>query len=159
MNDINKKLSGLKTILHKAQEYCAYSERCRFEVTQKLQQWGVDKTRASKMIEQLGKDNFINEDRYTELFIRSKFKIKKWGKNKIAAELRMKKIPESIISKYLQTIDTKEYYSAILSLIEKKSKELKEKDTFKKNQKIARFLIAKGFEPQQVFSALKISDL
>lgn len=158
MNYLNEKLSGLKTILHKAQEYCAYRERCRFEVAQKLQQWGVDKPRAAKIIEQLEKNNFINEERFAEIFIRSKFRLKNWGKKKIMAELRMKKIPESIISKYLQTIDTKDYYSAIQSLIEKKSKELKEKDTFKKNQKIARFLIAKGFEPQQVFSALQISD-
>lgn len=81
------------------------------------------------------------------------------GKNKLAAELRMKKIPEDIIAKHLQDIDDAEYRSAIIVLAEKKSKELQEKDKFKKNQKIARFLIYKGFDPQLVFSVIKISDL
>lgn len=159
MTDSNKDLTGLKTILQKAREYCAYQERCRSEMELKFQQWGVDKVRAAKMIEQLEKDNFLNEDRYTETFVRGKFRLKKWGKNKLAAELRMKKIPEDIIAKHLQDIDDAEYRSAIIVLAEKKSKELQEKDKFKKNQKIARFLISKGFDPQLVFSVIKISDL
>ena len=159
MTDSNKDLAGLKTILHKAREYCAYQERCRSEMELKFQQWGVDKVRAAKMIEQLEKDNFLNEDRYTETFVRGKFRLKKWGKNKLAAELRMKKIPEGLIAKHLQDIDDAEYRSAIIVLAEKKSKELQEKDKFKKNQKIARFLISKGFDPQLVFSVIKIRDL
>ncbi len=158
MTDINKDLTGLKTILHRAREFCAYQERCRSEMEKKFQQWDVDKIRTAKMIEQLEKDNFLNEDRYTETFVRSKFRLKKWGKNKLAAELRMKKIPEDLIAKHLQHIDDAEYLPVISLLAEKKSKELKEKDPFKKNQKIARFLISKGYEPKLVFSALKISD-
>ena len=159
MPDVNENPNSLKTILHRAQEYCAIQERCRSEMEQKLRLWDVDKIRASKMIALLQKDNFINEDRYTEAFVRGKFRLKKWGKNKLAAELRVKKIPEDLIAKHLQNIDDAEYRSAIILLAEKKSKELKEQDTYKKNQKIARFLISKGFEPQLVFSVLKISDL
>ncbi|HNZ42113.1 MAG TPA: regulatory protein RecX [Bacteroidales bacterium] len=159
MTDINKDLTGLKTILHRAREFCAYQERCRSEMEQKFQQWGVDRIRAAKMMEQLEKDNFLNEDRYTETFVRSKFRLKKWGKNKLAAELRIKKIPEDLIVRHLQHIDDAEYHSALMMLAEKKSKELTEKDTFKKNQKIARFLISKGYEPGLVFSALKMRDV
>jgi regulatory protein len=158
MSDINEKLSGLKTIYHRAQSYCAYQERCRFEVEQKLQLWGVDKERGSKILEQLEKENFLNNLRFAETFVRSKFHLKKWGRNKIAYELRLKKIPDSIISQCLQTIDDDEYRAAIQFLITQKSKELKEKDLFKKKQKAARFLISRGFETALVFATLKIGD-
>lgn len=158
MSDVNEKLSGLKTILHRAQEYCAYQERCRFEVEQRLQLWGVDKERSHKIIVQLEKDNFVNDQRFAETFVRSKFRLKKWGKNKIAYDLRLKKIPDSLISQCLQTIDDGEYQAAIKLLIAQKSKELKEKDLFKKKQKVARFLISRGFESALVFAILKISE-
>ena len=158
MSDINEKLNGLKTIYHKAQSYCAYQERCRFEVEQKLQLWGVDKERGSKIIEQLEKENFLNNLRFAETFVRSKFRLKKWGRNKIAYELRLKKIPDSLISQSLQTIDDGEYLAAIQFLITQKSKELKEKDLFKKKQKVVRFLISRGFESALVFATFKIGD-
>jgi regulatory protein len=155
MNDVNEKLSGLKTILHKAQAYCAYQERCTQEVVQKLRDWKVDESRIPKIIEQLTGDNFINEIRFTETFVRSKFNLKKWGKNKLAYELRLKKIPASIISQSLQAIDDREYRATLLNLKDQKSKEIKEKDPFKKKQKIVRFLVSRGFEMELVMGTYK----
>jgi len=155
MNDVNEKLSGLKTILHKAQAYCAYQERCPQEVVQKLREWKVDEDRIPKIIEQLTGENFINEIRFTETFVRSKFNLKKWGKNKIAYELRLKKIPASIILQSLQTIDDAEYRATLMHLKDQKSKEVKEKDSFKKKQKIVRFLVSRGFEMELVMETFK----
>jgi len=155
MNDVNEKLSGLKTILHKAQAYCAYQERCTKEVVQKLRDWKVDEDRIPKIIEQLTGENFINDIRFTETFVRSKFNLKKWGKNKIAYELRLKKIPASIISQSLQAINDNEYRAALQHLKDQKSKEIKEKDPFKKKQKIVRFLVSRGFEMELVMGTFK----
>ncbi|HNW68920.1 MAG TPA: regulatory protein RecX [Bacteroidales bacterium] len=155
MNDVNEKLSGLKTILHKAQAYCAYQERCTQEVVQKLRDWKVDENRIPKIIEQLTAENFINDVRFTETFVRSKFKLKKWGKNKVAYELRLKKIPDPIISQSLQAIDDQEYRATLQHLKGQKSKETKEKDLFKKKQKIIRFLVSRGFEMELVMEIFK----
>lgn len=154
MNDINEKLSGLKTILHKTQEYCAYQERCKQDVLNKLYSWGVDNTRANKIIEVLINDNFINESRFASSFARGKFYHNKWGKIKITYELCLRKIDETLIQKGINEIPDTEYFAVIKTLIHKKSKEIKEKDKFLKNQKIARYLTARGFEPDIVFSLL-----
>lgn len=155
MNEANEKLSGLKTILHKAQAYCAYQERCTHDVTQKLHEWGVDKTRIPKIIKKLTDENFINDQRFTETFVRSKFRLKKWGRNKIAYELRLKKTPDALILEYLQTINDVEYQNTIQILITQKTKEIKEKDLYKKKQKIVRFLVSRGFEAELVYNSLK----
>jgi len=158
MNDVNEKLSGLKTILHKAQEYCAYQERCLYDVEQKLHLWGVEKERGKKIIEQLVKENFIDEARYARSYVRGKFLYNKWGKIKITNELRSKKIKKDAISAGLDEINTGDYYKTIKALAQKKEKEIKEKDLFKKKQKVAHFLISRGFEPSLVFEIIKAHE-
>ncbi len=159
MNDVNINLPGLKTILHRAQDYCALQERCRYDVALKLMQWGVDKDRSAKIIELLEKANYINESRYAEIFAGSKFRLKKWGRNKIAYELRLKKISGEAIDQSLTTINDSDYQKTIQLLITQKKKEIKEKDVFKMRQKIARYLVSRGFEPDLAFAALKISEM
>ena len=156
MNDVNEKLSGLKTILHKAQAYCAYQDRCTFEVLQKLRDWGVDEERIPKIVESLTEDKFLNDDRYTVSFVSSKFRLKHWGRIKIAYELRLKKIPSELIFSALESIDENEYASTLQTLITRKSKEVKDTDAFRKKQKVARFLISKGFESELVFKMMKV---
>jgi len=156
MNDVNEKLSGLKTILHKAQAYCAYQDRCTSEVLQKLRDWGVDEERIPKIVESLTEDKFLNDDRYTVSFVSSKFRLKHWGRIKIAYELRLKKIPSELIFSALESIDENEYASTLQTLITRKSKEVKDTDAFRKKQKVARFLISKGFESELVFKMMKV---
>jgi regulatory protein len=155
MDDVNEKLTGLKTILTKAQSYCAYRDRCSAEVIQKLRDWGVDQTRIPKIVESLTEDKFLDDRRYAESFAGSKFRLKHWGRNKIAYELRLKKIPSGLISEALESIDETEYATTLQTLITKKSKEVKDPDAYRKKQKIARYLISKGFEAELVFANLK----
>jgi regulatory protein len=154
MTDFNEKLTGLKTILHKAQAYCAYQDRCSSEVVQKLRDWGVDQLRIPKILESLTEDKFLDDRRYAESFVSSKFRLKHWGRNKIVYELRLKKIPSDLISQAVESIDENEYSATLQTLIAKKTKEVKDSDAFRKKQKIARFLISKGFESELVFGMM-----
>ena len=154
MDDVNEKLSGLTTILNKAQAFCAYQDRSSFEVSQKLKDWGVAAERIPKIIESLIKDKFIDDKRYAEIFAGSKFRLKKWGRNKISYELRLKKIPQPFISEALETIDETQYAETIQALITQKTKEVKDTDAYRRKQKIARYVISKGFEAELVFGML-----
>lgn len=154
MGDVNPHLTGLTTLLGKAQAYCAYRDRCSSEVIQKLKAWGVDETRIPKIMESLMKDKFVDDQRFAETFAGSKFRLKKWGRHKIAYELRMKMIPQSLIDIGLDSIGDSEYSETIQWLIANKAKEIKDSDAFRKKQKIARYLISKGFESELVFELL-----
>ncbi len=155
MDDINRKYSNLKTILQKAQAYCAYQERCTHEMTQKLREWKVDEDRIPSIIEELTKEKFLNDLRFTQTFVSSKFRLNKWGKIKLAYELRMKKIPDALISQGLEVISEDEYREAIQALIVQKAREVKDTDPYSRKQKIARFLVSKGYETDLVFGELK----
>ncbi len=158
MNDVNDKLSGLKTIVHKAEAYCAYQERCSHEVIQKLHEWKIDETRIPKIIETLINEKFINDLRFTQTFVESKFRLKKWGRKKIAYELRMKKIPDAIISEGLSCISDEDYQAAIEFLITQKTKEIHENDAFAKKQKLLRFLISRGYETDFALRVMKMLE-
>ena len=91
--------------LEKAMRYCVYQERCILDVENRLLAWGLPKSDWDKLIDVLLEQDFLNENRYIEDFVRGKFLIKKWGRNKIKAGLLAKKISGTEVDKNLMNID------------------------------------------------------
>src|SRR5689334_9263575 len=88
--------------LVKAERYCAYQERCSYEVRQKMKESGADEKQTEKIIASLQENDFLDDGRFAVLFTSGKFRMKRWGKNKIRAELKMRKISEELIRKGLE---------------------------------------------------------
>jgi regulatory protein len=110
-------------ITKKLELYCAYQERCIRDVTSKLKDWNLRESQIEKIIEKLKKDNFINEERFAKSFARGKFKVNKWGRQRIAFELHLKNIPAHMIQAGLNEIDEEEYMDMLKQLILKKRNE------------------------------------
>lgn len=146
-----------KQIVNKIERYCAFQERCRQEVSIKLQQLGVeDETEKEKIIRQLEKKGFLNEARYAGAFARDKFNLHGWGKVKIGISLQQKNIPRNIIDAGLASIDPSEYAEALRALLHKKAIEFSnEKDEFIRKNRIANYLIGRGFEPELVWEMIE----
>ena len=102
-----------KTALNKAMAQCSRREYCCNDIRSKLDSWGVSNTDSEKITAILIKENFINESRYAEAFVKDKFNYNKWGKVKIASHLKMKKIPSAIIKSALDSIDNQIYIKVI----------------------------------------------
>ena|ERR1051326_2515965 len=147
--------SAERTLLLKAERFCAYRERCSFEVKQKLRELGADENTSGKIISSLSEDDYLNDGRFAKLFTSGKFRIKRWGKNKIRAELRMKKIPDPVIYDALDSIDEGEYLKTIEHLAKKKEREVKAKNAKEKKRKIFMFLLSRGFESEMIWKILK----
>jgi regulatory protein len=133
-------------VLEKSRSYCSYSERCEFDVTSKLREWKVDGKLMPKVIEALKDENYIDEMRYARAFAGGKFRIKKWGRNKIRAEFRAKKISDEAIEAGLLEIDEDEYLGTLKKIIDQKKMEYIDSDNFINRNKIYTFALAKGFE-------------
>ena len=142
-------------LLFKAERFCAYQERCSYEVKQKMKELGADEIEIEKIISSLQEDDFQNDERFAKLFTSGKFRIKRWGKNKIRAELRMKKIPDELIKKGLDNISEEDYLKTLQELAKKKKREVKSQKPEVRSQKIYRFLLSKGFEHASVIQILK----
>jgi regulatory protein len=142
-------------LIVKLESYCAYQERCLFEIQNKLVQLSASESDAKKVIEHLEKFRFFDQKRFAQSFVQGKLRINKWGKVKIKAALIQKFVDKETIKDALESIDYHEYLSILKGLINRKSIELsKEKDEWTKKQKILRFLSSRGFEYDEIISSM-----
>jgi len=137
-------------ILNKARRYCAYQERCVFDLKKKLYEWNVRPEVNARIINTLEEENYLNEERFARVFAGGKFRIKKWGRNKIMAELRARKIPDLIIQIGLDEIDEHEYIKVLKETIEKKRSTLGETNSVGNKRKLFNFVLNRGFEKHLV---------
>ena len=144
----------IKLLLNKASAQCSRRELCCEDIRVKLSQWGVEKDDAEKIIKTLIRENFINESRYAEAFVKDKFKYNKWGKVKISAHLGAKKIPQDIISNALGSIDNEHYTRIVRGIIEGHRKTVKAKNQYDLKAKLLRYGLSKGFESSLLYDIL-----
>ncbi len=150
-----EKITTPKQALERAKWLCAKQERCQSEIYKKLKEWGIEEENSEEIITQLIIEKFIDEKRFAQLYSRSKFNQLKWGKIKISHELKQKGISEKFIQYGLQEIDNKVYIKTLQKEIEKKTKELKENNTFILKNKIIKYFYSKGYEPELTIELLK----
>ncbi len=156
--DDRKKIYDKKSAKVKIEQYCAYQERSQQEVRDKLYDMGLHKEDVENIITELIDNNFLNEERFATTFARGKFRIKHWGRIKIKQHLKQKKVGDYCIKKALALIDPNDYEKTIIQLIEKKNRELKEKDAYIKKQKVIRYVVSRGFETDIVLSLIDAND-
>ncbi|MGA3012931.1 MAG: regulatory protein RecX [Bacteroidales bacterium] len=142
-------------VLQKIQHFCSYQERNIRDTEEKLKDWAVQKKLIPSIINQLQKEGYINEERYAKVYATSKFRVNKWGRQKIEFELRLKRIPEEFIVKGLEEIDNKDYLKVLQDLIVKKQKEIKPDKDILLRDKLISFLYGKGYETELILAALK----
>lgn len=138
----------------KATSFCAYQERCRQEVREKLYNYELADTEVEEILEKLENEKFLNEERFARAFAGGKFRLKKWGKIKIRQELKMRGIPEEYIRKGLQELNEEEYTDVLTSLLEKKKNSERLKNTAEDKQKLLRFALSKGYEQDLIWDGI-----
>lgn len=149
-----KKLTPQQALL-KAQQTCAYQERCQQEMRDKLYEWGLYSNDVENIIADLITTNFLNEERFAKTYAGGKFRIKKWGRVKIKIELKRRKISDYCIKKAMAEIPESDYIKTLEELIRKKAKEVKEKRIEVRNYKIAQYIMSRGFEGDLIWDVLK----
>jgi len=157
-NESAKKTWSAEEAFEKLTTYCAYQDRCPWEVRRKLYEKGIKDEQADKLIDELIAEEYVNEERFARSFARGKFRLKQWGKSRIRMELKMKEIPEELIRKGLSEIDPEEYYDTLLTQTEKKWASTHESDSFKKKYKVAQYLMTRGFEMDLVKEAIESQE-
>ena len=147
--------NNTQSILEKLKKYCVLQDRCKSEIKKKIKQITINKEYQDNILKILSDEKYIDEERYAISFCRGKFKINKWGKNKIRNELKKKQVSDININKGLSSISDIEYYTEIEKQYKKKGKTITEKNILIKKNKIARYLINKGYESSLVWEKLR----
>ena len=151
---MDKKVFTVDEVKRKMEHYCAYQDRCHKEVENKLREYSIIPEAIEMILLSLLKDNFLNEERFSKSFARGKFRIKKWGKQRIVRELRFRNISEYNIKTALKEINEEDYITTIYSLVDKKNKLVTETNLFKRKKKIADYLLYRCFESNLIYEAL-----
>jgi regulatory protein len=144
----------LEQAFAKAKHYCAYQERNHTEVKEKLYGFGLRKAEVETLLSRLIEENYLNEERFARQFAGGKFRIKKWGRIKIAYELKQKRISPYNITKALEEIDEAQYQALVRKLVADKWKKLKNEQYITRQFKTQQYLLQKGFESNLVKAAL-----
>jgi regulatory protein len=142
-------------IQSKLEYYCAYQERCYKEVEEKLYSFAATSAEKEEILTYLIENNFINEERFAQSFVRGKHNYKFWGKNRIINELKYRNISSKIIEIALKEIPETTYLSNFHALAEKNWENITERKGPKKNKKFVDFLLRKGYETSLIYEKLR----
>ena len=147
----------LKEIEGKLQYYCSYQDRCHKEVTEKLKKFNVKQHESNQIISNLINDNYLNESRFSESFVRGKFKIKNWGKIRIISELKRRNISPYNITLGLKEVEDQDYLNNFEEIFKKKLSSLSNLSSDLKKKKIISYLQYRGWESNLIYS--KINEI
>ena len=140
--------------LQKIKTYCAYQERSHQEVKEKLYSFGLYKNDVENILGELIAENYLNEERFATLFAGGKFRMKQWGRIKIANELKLKKVSSYNIRIAMQEINDEAYKNTLQKLALAKWNSLKNEQYINREVKTTRYLLQKGFEAVLIKSTL-----
>ena len=154
---MNNEVYTVQEAISKMEAYCSYQERCHKEVNQKLRDMNMIPQAIDLIIVHLLDNNFLNEERFAKAFTRGKFRIKKWGKYRIAQELKRKGITKNLITSALNDISDNEYIQTFSELAEKKVASIKDSNVLKRKKKLADYLLYRGWESHLVYE--KVNEL
>lgn len=141
----------------KLEHFCVYQERCHREVNEKLIDMKMIPEARDLIIVHLIENDFLNEQRFANTFVRGKFRIKKWGKYRLNRELRQRDICKKLVQSALEQISDEDYKKTLDELATRKLSSMRESNLQKKNKKLINYLLYRGWERHLVYE--KINEL
>ncbi len=102
--------------LQKLRHYCAYQERSPFEVKRKLSLIKLPSKYHEEVITTLMEENFLDEYRFVEAFVKGKINQKHWAPRRIRAGLQEHRIPAVTISRIIASVDPDKVWKNALYL-------------------------------------------
>jgi regulatory protein len=146
-------------IRRKIYRYCAYQERSHLEVKNKLFGLGANRDVSDEILGELITQGFLNEERFACAYTGGKFRLKSWGRLKIIRGLESKGLTSNCIKAGLREIDDEDYRKTIVGLVRKKAQQWVDSDLYARREKVANYLIQKGFEPDLVWEIIKRENI
>lgn len=137
---------------------CAQAEHCEQDMRDKMKRWGVPPEAQDRVISQLVKERYIDNERFARAFVKDKVRYNKWGRRKVQQALWMKRIDDDIQQRVLDEIDDKEYLDVLVPLLKQKRKSIKADDDYELNQKLVRFALSRGFDYSIIRQCLDVEE-
>ncbi len=151
---IRRRLTPLQA-LQRLESLCSRSEQCESELYTKLSRWGISSAMAEKIMERLRAGRYVDDVRFAHAFVRDKYLFQRWGRIKISAALRLKRIESDTISAAIdEEIDESTYHANLMALIRAKVRQLEQPRSYDNRTRLLRFAAGRGYEPAIIINTL-----
>lgn len=151
---MQQKVYTVDEIKRKLEQFCIYQDRCHQEVEKKLKEFRLIDIAREEILLHLMEHDFLNETRFAQSYARGKFRIKKFGKQRIIRELKSRNITVYNIKKALNEIEEDVYRMTAFELVVKKNTSLIEQNPFKRRKKLFDYMVRKGYEYDLINEAI-----
>lgn len=132
--------------LNKLAALCAKAEHCIGEMKQKMYAWHIDSDVQQRIIAQLVRGKYIDEERYTRAFVNEKINYNQWGRRKIEQALYQKGVAKDIYNKVLDEVDDYEYVKILMPLLRNKQQTISAKTDYERSMKLIKYAMGRGFD-------------
>jgi len=126
-------------------------ERSKKEINDKLKTKEYSSSIIEKVLEKLERLDLVNDKRFAEMFVRDRMKLKPKGKKILSLELKQKGVDNNIIEEVFQDlIGIDEEFKMAKKVLEKAENKYSGLEEKKKEDKIIKYLMSKGFSYSMV---------
>lgn len=142
-------------LLQRLMALCSRGEKCESEAYRYMTQRGATPEEAALAVEYLTENQYIDNARYARSYAADKMRFNKWGKDKIALQLRLKKVSDEDIQNAIDEIFEPDIEKdTITAEMAKKLRGIKSGEPRQKIwEKLMRFAIGRGY-PMQICKPL-----
>jgi regulatory protein len=144
--------------LLKLSALCAHAEHCSYEMTEKMHRWGLPDEVQARIMARLTQERYIDDERYSRLFVREKIMFNKWGRRKVAQALMAKRIDHETIQHVLDDVDDEEYLAVLRPLLKSKRRQLKPMTPYEATSRLVRFALSRGFTMDLIRQCIDVTD-
>lgn len=142
--------------LERLETLCSRSERCTYELRQKLRTWGVAPSVWEKIIGRLIETRFVDDDRFARMFARDRIVNRGYGRRRVNLLLMQKRIDEPMRRRAIdEAVDDETYESVLAKLLTSRAQRADEIDSWESRNKLYRWAVGRGFESDLVVAVLR----
>jgi len=137
-------------------DYLSRRDHGSFELKQKALKKGYPANIIDEVLGEFDQKGLLNDESFAKKFAADKAEFKNWGPIKIIAALRKKGVSKRVAEKAVRTAtnDLDQVQICVDLLTKRKRHFFRETDTFKRKQKMYRYLAGKGFKAPTITKAI-----
>lgn len=131
--------------LARLQTLCAQAEHSSGEMREKMRRWQLTPEAQERILEQLVSERFIDDERFSRIYVREKIRFDHWGRRKLEQGLYNKGIARATIAQALSEVPQEDYVAVLRPLLDSKRRTLKADSDYELSTKLVRFALGRGF--------------
>lgn len=152
---MNKREKTPEQALRSLMNLCVKAERSEFDVRRLLERWGVVEEERQRIVDTLVRERFVDNRRYAEAYVREKVRFSGWGRYKIRAALRAKRIDEAIVEEALEQVDGASMREKLEHRLQMKMNRTRARDAYDLRGKLVRYGGGLGFDTDTVLEVVE----